>query len=178
VVAVTELLKKNSLKPGEVVLAAGVAGGAAGAALDVAAAGITFGVFSAIGGLVGAGSAALSGRRMASLSFKGVRLGRDQIQVGPPSSIQFLYVLLDRALIYYASVINWAHGRRDEVNGSDTEMASRLKKGYTAFWNAREKKICNDYFEAIIVKKSKKREAAGEQLYSLLETKLNELSDR
>ena len=41
------------MKPGEVVLAAGVAGGAAGAALDVAAAGLTFGIFSTIGGFSG-----------------------------------------------------------------------------------------------------------------------------
>ena len=166
------------LKPGEVVLAAGMAGGAAGAALDVAAAGLTFGIFSTIGGLVGAGSAALSGRRMAGLSFKGVKLGRDQIRVGPPSSIQFFYVLLDRALIYYASVINWAHGRRDGDHGGDPEMASRLKKGYTAFWDSRDKKICKDYFAAITENKSKKREAAGKELHFLLETKLNQLSDR
>jgi hypothetical protein len=166
------------LKPGEVVLAAGVAGGAAGAAIDVAAAGLTFGIFSTIGGLVGAGSAALSGRRMAGLSFKGVKLGRDQIRLGPPSSIQFLHVLLDRALIYYASVINWAHGRRDGDHRGDPEMASRLKKGYTAFWESRDKKICKNYFEAITENKSKQREAAEKQLHSLLKTKLNQLSDR
>ncbi|SMC59257.1 50S ribosome-binding GTPase [Desulfocicer vacuolatum DSM 3385] len=166
------------LKPGEVVLAAGVAGGAAGAALDVAAAGLTFGVFSTIGGLVGAGSAAISGRRMANLSFKGVKLGRDQIQVGPPSSIQFFYVLLDRALIYFASVINWAHGRRDGDQRGDPDMAGRLKKGYTAFWSARDKKICKTYFDVITQKKSKQREAAANALHSLLKNKLDQLSDR
>ncbi len=164
------------LKPGEVILAAGMAGGAAGAALDVAAAGITFGVFSAIGGLVGAGSAAWSGRRMADLSFKGIKLGRDQVQVGPPGTLPFLHVLLDRALIYYGSVINWAHGRRDVDNQGGPEMAIRLKKGYTARWTSSEKKICRDYFEAVMGKKSKQREPAVKAFRSLLETKLHQLS--
>ena len=164
------------LKPGEVVLAAGVAGGAAGAALDVAAAGLTFGIFSTIGGILGAGSAALSGRRMADISFKGVRLGRDQVQVGPPGTLPFLHVLLDRALIYYGSVINWAHGRRDMDTWDGVEMASRLKKGHTARWNSHDKKICRVYLEAMMDKKSKKREIAVRAFRSLLETKLHQMA--
>ena len=164
------------LKPGEVILAAGMAGGAAGAALDVAAAGITFGVFSTIGGLVGAGSAALGGRRMADFSIKGIKLGRDQVQVGPAGTLPFLHVLLDRALIYYGSVINWAHGRRDVENQNDPEMAARLKKGYSARWSSHEKKICRSYFEAVTGKKTKQRESDVAAFRTLLETKLHQLS--
>ena len=165
------------LKPGEVVLAAGMAGGAAGAAIDVAAAGLSFGIFSTIGGILGAGSAALSGRRMADLTFKGVRLGKDQVQVGPAGTLPFLHILLDRALIYYGSVINWAHGRRGTEGCDGPDVSSRLKKGYTAGWESHEKKICRVYFEAVMEKESKNRESAVNAFRSLLESKLHQMSD-
>ncbi|MBF0204630.1 MAG: GTPase/DUF3482 domain-containing protein, partial [Desulfamplus sp.] len=101
------------LSPREVALAAGMAGGAAGIVIDVIAAGITFGVFSAIGGAVGAVSALLSGRRIADITFKGTRLGKDQVKIGPLCNLQLMYILLDRMMIFHDSIINWAHARRD-----------------------------------------------------------------
>lgn len=164
------------LKPKEVVLAAGVAGGAAGAAIDVAAAGLSFGIFSAIGGLVGAGSAAFSGRRMADLTFKGFRLGRDQIQVGPPGNVQFLHVLLDRALIYYSSVINWAHGRRETTDPQNPSMPVPLKKGYAAYWDSRDKGLCRDYFIAVAGRKPAQVEAATDAFQRFLDKELHRLA--
>ena len=160
----------------ELVLAAGVAGGAAGAALDVAAAGLTFGIFSTIGGLMGAGSAALSGRRMAGLTFKGVRLGRDQIRMGPPGTVQFLYVVLDRALIYYSSVINWAHGRRDAADHRTAAVVGQLKKGYSAYWDSRDKKICRDYFDAVTGRKKRHLDKKTKAFQRFLERELLRLA--
>ncbi|MEX1301764.1 MAG: GTPase/DUF3482 domain-containing protein, partial [Desulfotignum sp.] len=72
-------------------------GGTMGAVVDTAAHGLTFGMFTAIGGILGAGSAVVGGRRMADKSPAGFRLGGDRIQVGPNENPQFLYILLDRA---------------------------------------------------------------------------------
>ncbi len=108
--------------------AGAVLGGTMGAVADTAAHGLTFGMFTAIGGLLGAGSALLGGRRVADKSPAGIRLGGDQIQVGPNENLQFLYVLLDRALIYYAHIINRPHGRRGKKISRISVMA-RCRRG-------------------------------------------------
>ena len=89
--------------------AGAVVGGTMGAMVDTAAAGMTFGVFTAIGSALGAGSALVGIRKLVR---KG-RQGKDRIQVGPNENIQFLYVLMDRALLYYAHITRRPHGRRD-----------------------------------------------------------------
>ena len=134
------------LSPGEMAIAAGIAGGTIGAAIDIAAAGITFGVFSAIGGLAGAGSALLGGRHISGMKIRGIRLGRDLIRVGPTNDIQLMYVLLDRAIIFYSAIINWAHARRDYSRDIDSELKKNLKKGTAAFRDENAKKICADFF--------------------------------
>ncbi|MBF0303163.1 MAG: GTPase/DUF3482 domain-containing protein, partial [Desulfamplus sp.] len=147
------------LTPKEVAFAAAMAGGAAGVVVDVIAAGITFGVFSAIGGILGAGSALLSGRRIADLTFNGVKLGKDQVRVGPIDNIQLMYILLDRMLIFHASIINWAHARREfgpEI--LNHHISENLKKGITAGWDGESKKICNRFFQNLCGKKRGKSE--------------------
>ena len=85
------------LTPRQLITASGMAGGAIGAAVDVAAAGLTFGIFTTIGGLLGAGWAALGGgRRLSKAKVKGLNLGGEQIRVGPIRNIQFLYILLEQ----------------------------------------------------------------------------------
>jgi len=134
------------LTPGEMAIAAGIAGGTVGAAIDIAAAGITFGVFSAIGGLAGAGSALLGGRHISGMKIRGIRLGRDLIRVGPSNDIQLMYVLLDRTIIFYSANINWAHARRDCSRDVDFELEKNLKKGVTSFWDGKAKKTCTEFF--------------------------------
>ncbi|MBF0229646.1 MAG: GTPase/DUF3482 domain-containing protein [Desulfamplus sp.] len=143
------------LSPKEVAFAAAMVGGATGVVVDVIAAGISFGVFSAIGGILGAGSALLSGRRIADLKFKGVKLGKDQVKVGPISNIQLMYILLDRMFIFYRNIINWAHARREV----DTELltnniSENIKRGVTSGWSDADKKVCNLFFQSICGNKS------------------------
>ena len=98
----------------EQLAAAGVIiGGTMGAVLDTAAAGITFGVFTALGGILGAGSALLSGKKIVKKKRAGIRFGGDTFTLGPNKNLQFLYILIDRGLIYYSHVINRPHGKRD-----------------------------------------------------------------
>ncbi|MBU2453676.1 MAG: GTPase/DUF3482 domain-containing protein, partial [Proteobacteria bacterium] len=74
-----------------------IIGGTMGAVIDTAAAGITFGVFTAIGGILGAGSALFGGKKMAKTKPAGIGLGGDKLKLGPTKDFQFLYILMDRA---------------------------------------------------------------------------------
>jgi hypothetical protein len=69
--------------------AGAVVGSGMGAFLDTAAAGITFGVFTAIGGVLGAGSALFGGKKVAGKKPAGFRLGGDKVVVGPNKNPQF-----------------------------------------------------------------------------------------
>ena len=138
------------LTPGQLTTAAAVAGGVLGAALDVAASGLTFGIFTAIGSAAGAGSAFFGGERMTKAKVVGLKLGGWQVIMGPNTNIQFLYVLLDRALLYYSHIINWAHGRRDYDSAKAYQDGDNVvKQGYTFAWDDSAKKICNRYFTDI-----------------------------
>ncbi|MBF0468108.1 MAG: GTPase/DUF3482 domain-containing protein [Desulfamplus sp.] len=163
------------LSPGEVAIAAGMVGGATGVVIDVIAAGITFGVFSAIGGILGAGSALLSGRRIADITFKGVKLGKDQVKMGPVCNLQLMYILLDRMMIFHGSIINWAHSRREIDESVADDITANLKKGFSSGWNDKTKKVCSRFFQSVCTKsrfkykKQQIREEMEQVLFSVLE---------
>lgn len=159
------------LTPRQLTAAAGMTGGAIGAALDIAAAGLTFGVFTALGGLLGAGWAALGGgKKLSKTKLVGVNLGGQQLKIGPINNIQFMYVLLDRALIYYSHIINWAHGRREYRQ--DPESHKNEKTGYTSEWDNRTKRICNAFFTTIKKNDDMKKEQARRIFREALEKEL------
>jgi len=91
-------------------------GGVAGAGADVAAGGITFGVFAASGAILGGLGGWVGGPKLGAkrLPFPGKKtLAREKIIVGPRKDPQLLFILLDRSLLYLTRLMNWAHGRRD-----------------------------------------------------------------
>lgn len=133
----------------QLAITAGIAGGSVGAVMDVAAAGLTFGVFSTIGSLMGAGSVLLGGKRIAKVKIKGIKLGGEQIQIGPCNNIQMLYILLDRVLIFYSHIINWAHGRRDYSENNIIVNTDKEKYGITSHWDITTKKTCDKFFKEI-----------------------------
>jgi len=138
------------LKPAQLAAAAAVGGGVIGAKLDLAAAGLGFGIFTAIGSAVAAGSAYLLGEQMAKAKIVGINLGGYTVSVGPNKSPNFPFILLDRALITYSYAINWAHGRRDYPEAEqDKERHAERKEGYTAAWSSGDKKICQTFFKVI-----------------------------
>ena len=138
------------LSPLQLATAAAVSGGIIGAGLDLAAAGLTFGVFTSIGGVIGAGSALLFGEDISKAKVVGMSLGGYRISIGPNESVNFPYVLLDRALIYYSYVINWAHGRRDYPDAERYETGgANAKAGFTSGWSSREKTTCRSFIKAI-----------------------------
>ncbi len=131
------------LTPRQLAAAAAACGGAVGACIDVAAAGLTFGIFTAIGGVAGAGSALLGGEKMVKAKVVGLKIGGYSTRVGPNENIQFLYILLDRALLYYSHIINWAHGRRDYREPPVTLPA---EAGISGRLDKKAKGICNAFF--------------------------------
>lgn len=165
------------LTPRQLATAAGIAGGTLGAAIDTAAVGLTFGIFTAIGSAVGAGSAFFGGRRMTSVKVMGIALGRSRIQVGPNGNIQFFYILLDRALIYYAHVINWAHGRRDRPRfDGELSVYGAVKKGFSSTWDSQAEAICRQFFKNIHGNKNGRITQARKNLEDLILKQLEQIS--
>ena len=108
----------------------------------------------------------------------GVGLGKEQVQVGPNASVQFLHILLDRALLFYAHIINWAHGRRDypgdrdEIEGPQP-LLPRISSGQ---WQASSLKVCREYFQAARDGDEGKKEIAERSLQKILTDALISIS--
>lgn len=159
----------------QLITAAGLSGVALGATLDLAAHGLSFGIFTAIGGLAGAGWAAMGGAgRLARSKVAGIHLGGRQIRIGPVESIQLLYILLDRALLFYSHIINWAHSQRDidALRVPD----SRGKVGMTTQWNEAARQTCVRFFRGVRSGDESKAEKARQQMNTLVQKVLKEVS--
>lgn len=156
--------------------AGAVVGGSVGAMVDTAAHGLTFGLFTAIGGILGAGSAVMGGRRVADKSPAGIRLGGDRIQVGPNENPQFLYILLDRALIYYSHIINRPHGRRDAKTMTGVTEDTVKKQGIVTGLTPAQRQVCARYFKAVKGRKRIKDKKAELAFAVLVQSLLDDFS--
>lgn len=126
--------------------AGAVLGGTIGVVADAAAGGASLGLFALAGGIIGAGSALWGGRKAVKSKPAGLRLGGEHLQAGPSQNLQFLYILLDRALLYYSHIVSRSHGCRD-LSGDGNTSGSE-KKGYAGRLSMEEKKICAKFFKA------------------------------
>jgi len=126
----------------------GAFGGAAVAmGLDILAGGASLGLFTALGGAVGAAGAWLGGEQLAKgVNIMGIPLGKEWLQVGPNSNINLMFVLLNRMFLYFQETINWAHGRRDYPEA----VATAGQAGFTQHWPSGHIKTCRSWFEALI----------------------------
>ena len=164
------------LTPKQLITAAGLAGGTMGAAFDFAAAGLTFGIFTAIGGIAGAGWMALGGgKRLSKTKVMGLHLGGQLMRIGPIENMQFMYVLMDRALIFYSHIINWAHGRRDYPDVK-TQSAKDQKIGFTSQWNKRIKNSYREFYVSVPSGDDEKRARTRRAFVELLQKQLLEIS--
>jgi len=167
------------LSRGQLITTGALGGAAVGAGMDLAHAGLTFGVFSALGGVVGATAAAWRGRELLSrLRLLGLRLDRRELTLGPVANPQLMYVLLDRSLLYYRWVINWAHARRERP--LDEEERYRLERqGCLGDWPAAERRCCREYFQALTGKVGpEERSRCRHQLGNLLLEKMRSWAGR
>ena len=155
---------------------AAITGGTIGAAIDLATAGISFGIFTAIGGAIGAGWAALGGgRQLAGSKVGGIKLGGQQIQVGPNENIQFLYILIDRSLIFYSHIINWAHGRRDISETEKNETILPSETGLTSTWSIKDQRKCVAFFKAVRNGDPIKKEKTYRELAAVIQNELEKM---
>ena len=122
------------LTPRQLLSLGAIAGAALGGTLDAAVGGSSF-LAGAVGGaLLGAGSVAyFSTKRFASIEHVGKFLkGSRFVKVGPHKNQNFPWVLLDRALLHYFKVRDFAHSRREKIiirNSDDEGFVKELKSG-------------------------------------------------
>lgn len=159
------------------IAAAGIGGAGIAAAIDAATLGASFGVFAALGGLAGAGWAALGGKGLAQTRILGIPLGGRETQIGPVKNIQFLYILLDRSLIYYSHIINWAHGRRDFKAGRADRNTDPARIGYTAQWSSGSRSTCTTFFREATKGEAGRGTDAEQQLKNILIDQLQLISN-
>jgi hypothetical protein len=159
----------------QLVTAAGLSGAALGATLDLAGHGLSFGVFSAIGGLAGVGWAAMGGAgKLARVRVAGMGLGGRRMQIGPVDNVQLLYVLIDRFLLFYSHIINWAHGRRDYHTAGVPEAGG--KAGMTTEWKEADRQVCLRFFRGIRSSDDEKAEKVRQKMNALLQGVLADIS--
>ncbi|MCI5163122.1 MAG: DUF3482 domain-containing protein, partial [Candidatus Electrothrix sp. AX5] len=122
---------------------------------------------------------AMKGKEMLTGSrLLGMKLDKQQLQVGPVTNVQLLYILLDRALLYYSHVINWAHGRRDYSEAlTNADAAGTDKQGYTSGWSKQERRICDRFFKKLQSSYLPDRDQTETELNVLLREKLREISE-
>ncbi|MFT5697549.1 MAG: hypothetical protein ACI8ZB_000397 [Desulforhopalus sp.] len=134
----------------QVIIAGGIGGAALGASLDVAALGHGLGMFTAMGSMAGALSAFWGGERFSKQAeILGLSLGGNQIQMGPTKSVDLLFILLNRSLLFYQYTINWAHGRRDYEALEQSPLHSTSASGFTRNWPASRIKVCHAFFKSL-----------------------------
>ena len=83
--------------------------------------------------------------------------------------MNFPYIILDRALLYYAFMLNWAQGRRDYPENSHSPIGlDDSRPGLTSSWSLAEKRACQSYFRAIQKGEEFKKQQARESITALL----------
>lgn len=113
-----ETWQKWGLSRQQLAIAGGLAGGAAGAAVDIGSAGLTHGLGTLFGALTGASGAFFKGDSLPELKFSAQGMSFDgqshkALIMGPPESDNFAWILLDRVLHHYQEIVTRSHGRRD-----------------------------------------------------------------
>jgi GTPase Era involved in 16S rRNA processing len=158
------------------IAAAGIGGAGIAVALDAATLGTSFGMFATLGGLAGATWAALGTKGLARTKIMGMPLGGREIEVGPVKNIQFLYILLDRSLIYYSHISNWAHGRRDYGTDTGGREKGTARGGFAAQWDSGARSICSAFFKEATRGNVSTDHEAEQQMRDFLISQLQKIS--
>ncbi len=163
----------------QLILAGALSGAALAAGIDVAAGGASLGIFTAMGGVFGAAATAARGKDLLTgTRLLGIRLDHEQLRIGPVKSPQMMYILLDRALLFYHWIINWAHGRRDYPDQDKTGNAELEKREMTAGWSREEQRICERFFQAVTTNDEAALLSRTGEMRRLLMKKLSALSTK
>ncbi|WP_043775523.1 GTPase/DUF3482 domain-containing protein [Desulfomicrobium escambiense] len=156
------------------VAAAVAAGGAAGAALDLATLGHSLGIFAGVGGAAAGLAALFKGEGLVRGRLMGLGIGRRRVQVGPLGAVQWVYILLDRLLMHYWYVIHWSHAVRDK--DFLPVPADGGKQGLTGTWDREARALCAEFFKAVRDGGTDRAMALEADLRRLLEGELDRMS--
>lgn len=155
--------------------AGGAAGASLGAIFDIAAHGMTMGAFTAIGAITGAASAWIKGEDIVKTKAAGISLGGYRVKAGPCKNIQLMFVLLDRALLYFYWISKRPHGQRD----NQLLPASMPEKENSFFlsrnWNNQRRKIASDFFYSILSSEKKDNKKESSDMEKMMIEILNDI---
>ncbi len=169
--------KVLGLSHGQLAAAGGAAGASVGVFIDIAAHGTTMGAFTAIGAVAGVAGAWLKGEDMVTSRAVGKRLGKYIVKAGPCKNPQLMYVLADRALIYFYHIIARPHGLRDNakvsVSGSHYTGYSFLSRS----WDNSKKKIAADFFSSSGSGRIEKKAEKASEMEKILKEILSGISE-
>ncbi len=162
----------------QIVSTAAVLGGGIGVKVDLALAGLSFGVFTVSGAIAGATTAWLRGEKLARTKIKKQKLGGITITVGPNTNPQFPFVLLDRALLYFQHVSNWAHARSKPNNETESKLElAPIESGFTSGWTKQQRDLCAKFIKAVNDDASYEKQAEAErECRKMLEETLSNIS--
>lgn len=159
----------------QIIMAAAILGGGAGVKLDLLFANLSFGLFTLGGAGLAAVGAWLKGENMARVTVKRLKIGGVSLTVGPNRNPQFPFVLLDRMLLYYQIIINWAHARQDHVQ-QVAQVEEETKMGFTAQWDRNQRDTYAQFFKKIRSTKESERENALTEMQDAIEDTLWSIS--
>ncbi len=166
------------LSKGQLITAGTLSGAVVGGGIDAMVGGASFGVGAAIGGMVGAAGTILKGKRLLDkVKLFGQKIGGEQLQIGPANNIQLMYILIDRSLLFYSHIINWAHGRRDYAQHHSLTTAA-TSEGFTALWSNDARRCAEDLFRALQKEDEIKRATAQNRFRDMLISQLTQLAQR
>ena len=149
----------------QLTIAGAVLGAGLGAGADLAAAGLTFGVFASLGAVAGAGSALWKGKSLASVKISRLPIGGLKLTMGPNVSDRFLFVQLDRFLMYVAFVSKWAHARQETTFRLDSFSD---KQGPSSSFNNTDVRLVSQFARAVRRGNPEAVESAGRELKPVL----------
>jgi hypothetical protein len=88
---------------------------------------------------------------------------------------QLLYVIIDRSLIYFRHVINWAHSRRERPEtGNDADAV--VSNFLSAKWSREQKKISQRFFKEVRQKGTAAGQQAVREFSAMIRDLLKEIS--
>ena len=157
------------------ILLGGIGGGVVGAGVEMAALGHGLGLFTALGAMGGVLGALGSRQHLdREASLLGIKIGGPQVTIGPAQAISLLFILINRSLLFYQHVINWAHGRRDYRSAE--QEAHTEQHSYTRQWSSLQLKQCHDFFKSAQQPDSEKHQSATAEIENLLYQALMQIS--
>ena len=146
----------------QIISTAAILGGGLGVQLDLAAAGLTFGLFTVSGAIAGATTAWLKGENLARTRIKKQEIGGIMVTVGPNTNPQFPFILLDRAMLYFQHVSNWAHARSKPAAPEQADL-SIAEHGFTSDWTKQQRQTATQLIYEINRNASYEKQAEAER---------------